>query len=188
MSLIPTPPNALPSRNTVPPDSVTVDVPRVQMHVDVDGNGEGTYKLIRQGPGGDWSYVQGGQLTVSTFNGTRSGELVVANLQPGMVYNVVTLSTTLPARVYVSGLMEFNTPAAPAPVTRFIAVAGVATAGPVALPGAKAGESVAGVVCLTDGTNASGSFESTITVADQIQQIEAADLSAKKYALILTAK
>lgn len=187
MSLIPAPPNALPSRNTVPPDSVTCDVPRVQLHVDVDGNGEGTYKLIRQGPGGDWSYVQGGQLTVSTFNGTRSGELVVANLQPGTVYNVVTLSG-LPARVYVTGLMEFTTQHTPAPPTRFAAVTGVAAAGPVALTGAKVGESVAGVVCLTDDSNASGSFEATITVADQIQQLDAADLSAKKYALVLTAK
>ncbi len=36
--------------------------------------------------------------------------------------------------------------------------------------------------------NASGSFEATITVADQIQQLDAADLSAKKYALVLSAK
>lgn len=187
MSLIPSPPNSLPSRNTVPPDSVTVDVPRVQLHVDVDGNGEGTYKLIRQGPGGDWSYVQGGQLTVSTFNGMRSGELVVANLQPGTVYNVVTLSS-LPARVYVTGLMEFTSQRTPAPPTRFVVVAGVAAAGPVVLTGAKAGVNVAGVVCLTDDTNASGSFESTITVADQIQQTDASDLSAKKYALVITAK
>jgi len=47
---------------------------------------------------------------------------------------------------------------------------------------------VAGVVCLTDDSNASGSFEATITVADQIQQLDAADLSAKKYALVITAK
>lgn len=57
--------------------------------------------------------------------------------------------------------------------------------GACTLTGAKVGDLVLGVVNLTDGGGAASSFESTITVADQIQQTSASNLSAKKFSLLL---
>jgi hypothetical protein len=65
--------------------------------------------------------------------------------------------------------------------------AGVAAAGPVTLTGAKVGDKVAQIINLTDGTGGESLFESTISVADQIQQTSASDLSAKKFAFLLIA-
>lgn len=47
--------------------------------------------------------------------------------------------------------------------------------------GFKVGDTVVTVLNLTDGTDDSAKFESAITVADQIQQSDAGNLSAKKY-------
>lgn len=58
-------------------------------------------------------------------------------------------------------------------------------AGAIALPGALVGDKVGGVLNLTGAADASGSFESTITVAGQIQQSNAGDLTANKYAITL---
>ena len=44
-----------------------------------------------------------------------------------------------------------------------------------------------GVVC-SDGTDGTALFEAVITVAGQIQQVSATDLSAKKYAVLLLKK
>lgn len=61
-------------------------------------------------------------------------------------------------------------------------------AGACTLAGAKVGDVVAGVVCITDGNDQSTSFEAAITVADQIQQSAVGDLSAKKYSVLLIKK
>lgn len=59
-------------------------------------------------------------------------------------------------------------------------------AGACTLTGAAVGDKVCGMVINeTDLTDKSASFETTITVADQIQQSEAADLSAKKLTVML---
>lgn len=62
---------------------------------------------------------------------------------------------------------------------------GVAAAGPATLTGAKVGDIVLGVVNLTDGGGAASDFESTITVADQIQQSSSSDLHLKKFSVLL---
>ena len=49
--------------------------------------------------------------------------------------------------------------------------------------GLKVGDKVISVVNLTDIAEASGDFESTITVADQLQQSSASNYSAKKFAV-----
>ncbi len=49
--------------------------------------------------------------------------------------------------------------------------------------GLKVGDKVISVVNLTDATEASADFESTITVADQIQQSSVSNYSAKKFAI-----
>jgi hypothetical protein len=61
-------------------------------------------------------------------------------------------------------------------------------AGACTLTGAKVGDVVAGVVCITDGDDQAASFETTITVADEIQQSSASNLSAKKYSVLLIKK
>lgn len=61
-------------------------------------------------------------------------------------------------------------------------------AGAATLTGAKVGDKVVGVSNVTDHVTASASFESTITVADQIQQSAAVDLSAKTIIVVLVAK
>lgn len=66
-------------------------------------------------------------------------------------------------------------------------VSGVAAAGPVTLTGARVGDKVLGVANITDGADGASAFESTITVADQIQQSSASDLHTKAY-LVQVAK
>jgi hypothetical protein len=62
---------------------------------------------------------------------------------------------------------------------------GVAAAGPVALVGAEVGDKVLMLTDLTNAGDGSDSFESTITVADQIQQTDAADLSAVNFSALI---
>lgn len=64
---------------------------------------------------------------------------------------------------------------------------GVAAAGACTLTGAAVGDLVVGLACVTDANqgDASSSFESVITVVDEIQQTEAADLSARDYTVQL---
>lgn len=61
-------------------------------------------------------------------------------------------------------------------------------AGACTLTGAKVDDVVAGVVNITDGGNVAASFETVITVADQIQQSSASDLSTKKFSVLLVKK
>jgi hypothetical protein len=61
-------------------------------------------------------------------------------------------------------------------------------AGACTLTGAKVGDKVIGVINLTDAADVKASYESTITVADQIQQTSATDLSLKKMAVTLVVK
>jgi hypothetical protein len=72
---------------------------------------------------------------------------------------------------------------------RFLAFAGVAAAGPCTLTGAKVGDTVSGIIDLAAGSaSAAGSFESTISVANQIQQTSSSDLHTKNFAALLVAK
>ena len=63
--------------------------------------------------------------------------------------------------------------------------AGVAAAGPVTVTGTKVGDKVVGVADLTNLADAKASFEATVTVADQIQQSSASDLSAVVFQFIV---
>jgi hypothetical protein len=87
--------------------------------------------------------------------------------------------------VHKLGLASFRTVGAAAPGT---VVAGAAAAGAVTLTGAKIGDKVLALINLTDAADGSGSFEATITVADQIQQSSASNLSTKKYLVLLLAQ
>lgn len=59
--------------------------------------------------------------------------------------------------------------------------AGVAAAGPVAIAGAVVGDNVEIVVCLNTPADASANFESTVSVAGQVQQTSGSNLSANTY-------
>lgn len=61
-------------------------------------------------------------------------------------------------------------------------------AGACTLTGAKVGDKVVLLANVTDGSEGKAAFESTITVADQIQQSSASDLSAKKFVVLLVVK
>jgi hypothetical protein len=61
-------------------------------------------------------------------------------------------------------------------------------AGACTCTGAKVGDKVIGLVNWTDGTDDTAKFESTITVADQIQQSSATNLSAKAFMVHLLVK
>jgi hypothetical protein len=71
---------------------------------------------------------------------------------------------------------------------RFLAFTGHNNTGACTATGLKVGDKVIGVVNLTDGTTATSSFEATVTVADQLQQSSASDLSSKKFSLLVVAK
>jgi hypothetical protein len=66
-----------------------------------------------------------------------------------------------------------------------LAVTGVAAPGPVAFPGAQVGDAVSSVTNLTVPGNATGIFETVITVKNQIQQITAVDESAVVFLVLL---
>lgn len=61
-------------------------------------------------------------------------------------------------------------------------------AGACTLTGAKVGDVVMGVLSITDGGSAAANFEAVITVAGQIQQSSASDLSTKKFSTLLLKK
>ena len=71
---------------------------------------------------------------------------------------------------------------------KYSAFTGKNGAGACTLTGAKVGDKVTGVVNITDGSDASASFEGTITVVDKIQQSAAGDLSTKKFSVLLVVK
>jgi hypothetical protein len=60
-------------------------------------------------------------------------------------------------------------------------VKGRSTAGPIPLSGVIAGNAVFGCINIATGANETSTFESTITVAGQIQQTSTADKSANEY-------
>lgn len=68
---------------------------------------------------------------------------------------------------------------------KLYAFAGRNGAGAVTLTGAAVGDKVVGVANSTDGANGASSFEATITVANQIQQSSASDLTTKRYTVLL---
>ena len=70
----------------------------------------------------------------------------------------------------------------------FLVFNGVNGAGACTLTGAKVGDKVVGVTNLTDGSSGTSSFEATISVANQIQQSDAANLSTKKFNILLVVK
>jgi hypothetical protein len=71
---------------------------------------------------------------------------------------------------------------------RLLVFTGNAGAGACTLTGTKVGDKVIGILNLTDAAIGTSSFEATITVANQIQQSSASDLSAKNLAVLLVAK
>lgn len=66
--------------------------------------------------------------------------------------------------------------------------AGVAAAGPVTVTGTKVGDKIVSVCNLTDNSNGTSSFESTVTVADQIHQSSASNLTTKTFMFLTIAK
>lgn len=71
---------------------------------------------------------------------------------------------------------------------RMLTFTGRNLAGACTLTGAKVGDKVIGVANLTTPGNAAAKFEATITVANQIQQGAAENLSAAIFLVILVAK
>lgn len=61
-------------------------------------------------------------------------------------------------------------------------------AGACTLTGALVGDKVLGVVDVVNGGSDAASFETTITVVDEIQQTDAGDKSTNKYAVLLIRK
>lgn len=104
--------------------------------------------------------------------------------------SAITVGTT--GVVFSSGLLAPNAvtgTALSAASMRLLAFAGSNGAGACTATGTKVGDTVIGVIDLAAGSvSAAASFESTITVADQIQQSSASDLSLLKYALLVVAK
>jgi hypothetical protein len=66
--------------------------------------------------------------------------------------------------------------------------AGLAAPGAVAAPGAKVGDKVVDVESLTALASGAGSFEGTVSIANQIQQTDTSDLSKAKFRALLIAQ
>lgn len=71
---------------------------------------------------------------------------------------------------------------------KFAMVTGKNGAGACTMTGAKVGDKVICAISWTGGTDAASLFESTITVADQLQQSSASDLHASVYLIGLLVK
>lgn len=88
-------------------------------------------------------------------------------------------------RLYVNR----NTKASPTwrPATQLVTIASLGRngAGALTLTGSVVGDRVVMAYNMTDLTDGAAAFETEITVADQIQQSSASDLSAKKHVFIL---
>jgi hypothetical protein len=65
---------------------------------------------------------------------------------------------------------------------------GLAAPGAIAAPGANVGDKVVDVESLSDLAGAAASFETTISVANQIQQKDPNDLSKKKFRVLIVAQ
>lgn len=70
------------------------------------------------------------------------------------------------------------------PTALMVSAAGVAAAGPVTVAGAVVGDNVAFVLGPTN-ADAGASFETTVSVAGQVQQTSASNLSANQYVFFL---
>ena len=104
--------------------------------------------------------------------------------------DAVTTVKILDANVTTAKIADANVTAAKLANAAlvFTGFTGKNLAGACTLTGAKVGDIVLGVVSITDGGSAAASFETTITVADQIQQSAASDLSTKKFSTLLLKK
>lgn len=115
----------------------------------------------------------------------KEGELFVpqqGTTQANLIYEYVGNS----APVVGTDAISFTQIALAAAAQRFLAFAGHNGAGACTLTGAKVGDKVTGIIDLAGATvSAAASFEAVITVADQIQQTSASNLSALKYAALL---
>jgi hypothetical protein len=111
---------------------------------------------------------------------------VAADLNYRLTGTVTTVGTTAATFVLQPvtqlKIATFRSVGAAAPGAVFTGLNG---AGAVTLTGAKVGDKVVLLVNLTDATDGSGSFEATVTVADQLQQSSGSNLSAKKFAVLL---
>ncbi len=98
--------------------------------------------------------------------------------------NVLTAGTTTTATEWLSATSdnELVTGFYPAPASsKNYTFTGVAAAGPITLTGAVKGDVVQSVAGLSTPGNAAASFETTISVVNQIQQSSASDLSLVTY-------
>jgi len=68
---------------------------------------------------------------------------------------------------------------------KYLAFAGRASAGAITVTGLSVGDTVVGIVNLTDGVSSAASFEGTVSVINQLQQTSGTDLSAKKFSIIV---
>lgn len=129
-------------------------------------------------PGTPLYFVDDNTLSLSSLNGTRA--------PAGRHYKY---DSTAPRPVFCQmgkaiGL-QLVTEMTPAK-TKLYSIAGRNGAGACTMTGAKVGDKVVGVIDLAAGSvSAAASFESTVTVADQLQQSSASNLSAVKYAVLV---
>lgn len=136
--------------------------------------------------------------TTGIASGVKVGTILASTTNPVEVevfYQVVTAfdatttnvltagtSTTATEWIGAGGVNELVTGFYPASASsKVYTFAGVAAAGPITLTGAVKGDVVQSVSGITTVGSAAASFESTITVANQIQQSSASDLSLQTY-------
>lgn len=69
-----------------------------------------------------------------------------------------------------------------------LVVNGVAAAGPITAAGTKVGDKIVQAMNETDSLNGAANFETTISVAGQIQQLSASNLTTKLFSILLVSK
>jgi hypothetical protein len=95
---------------------------------------------------------------------------------PGSLY----VRTSTPG-LYINRGTKASPTWEPSTKTVTVVAAGRNGAGAVTATGAKVGDKVVAVVNLTDAASGASAFESVVTVADQIQQSSASNLTSKTY-------
>lgn len=133
--------------------------------------------------GSRWGKIQDGKVLAAMI---ASGAVTEAKLGTGAV-TAGKIGTGAVTEAKIGAGAVTATKIASGAFRRYV-FTGAAAAGACTLTGAKVGDVVVGVVNLTDVATATANFEATITVADQIQQSSASDLSEKKFDVILIAK
>lgn len=127
-----------------------------------------------------------------TVNGGKEFQLTTGSISPASFTSAGVCATNLAVTDITGGASlpsnAVGGTALSAGAQRLLPFTGRNGAGACTCTGLKVGDTVTGIVNVTDSSNDAAKFEATVTVVNQLQQSDAGDLSAKKFIVLAVAK